>query len=57
MKIIITLLIASGVILIYDARKIANKRFSFGDQNEAVLGLKICGFIITVIGSIIIMCL
>lgn len=57
MKIIIELLIMCGVILIYDARAIANKRFSFGDQNEAILGLKICGFVITVIGTIIIMCI
>ena len=41
-----------GVILIYDARPIAKKRFSFGDQNEAAKGLKITGFIMSVIGSL-----
>ena len=30
-----------GVIMIYDARSITKKVFSFGDQNEAVMTLKI----------------
>ena len=32
-----------GVILIYDARPITKKVFSFGDQNDGVKGLKIVG--------------
>lgn len=52
---IITLVaIAIGVILIYDARKISKKWFSFGDRNSVVKTLKIVGFIITIIGSLII---
>lgn len=43
-----------GVILIYDARIITKKFFGFGDQNEGSLGLKILGFIIAIIGGIII---
>lgn len=43
-----------GVVLIYDARTITNKIFSFGDQNEASLGLKMIGFILCIVGSIII---
>ena len=39
-----TILAMFGVILIYDARPITKKMFSFGDQNEATLGLKIVGF-------------
>ncbi len=35
-----------GVIMIYDARSITKKVFSFGDQNEAVMTLKIVGFLI-----------
>ena len=42
-----------GVILIYDARGISKKLFGFGDQNEATTGLKILGFIIAIIGGII----
>jgi len=44
-----------GVILIYDARHITKKVFSFGDQNEATLALKIIGFIISVIAGFLIM--
>ncbi len=49
---IITLL---GVILIYDARIITKRVFSFGDQNEATLGLKIAGFIMSISGAIVIL--
>lgn len=40
LKIIGLTLVSVGVILIYDARKITKKTFSFGDQNEATLGFK-----------------
>jgi len=43
-----------GVIMVYDARIITKKLFSFGDQNEASWGLKILGFIISIIGGLII---
>ena len=43
-----------GVIMVYDARLLTKKLFSFGDQNEASSGLKILGFIIAIIGGIII---
>ena len=43
-----------GVISIYDARQIVKKLFGFGDQNEAAAGLKILGFIMAVIGTLII---
>lgn len=42
-----------GVKFIYDARPIVKKYFSFGDKNEAVLGLKIFGFLLMVIGAVI----
>lgn len=43
-----------GVIMIYDARKITKKLFGFGDQNQATLGLKILGYIVAIIGALII---
>lgn len=43
-----------GVKFIYDARPIVKKYFSLGDKNEAALGLKILGFILTVIGGALI---
>lgn len=42
-----------GVKFIYDARPIVKKYFSFGDKNEATLGLKIFGFLLVMIGCII----
>lgn len=42
-----------GVVLVYDARIITKKWFSFGEQNEAALGLKIMGFIVAIVGSFI----
>ncbi len=41
-----------GVIMIYDARILTRKLFGFGDQNEAAWGLKILGFIISIIGCL-----
>lgn len=43
-----------GVILVYDARGISKKAFGFGDQNEATAGLKILGFLMAIIGSLVI---
>ena len=45
------ILLTIGVMLIYDARPITRNVFSFGDQNEGVVGLKIVGFVISVIGG------
>ena len=51
---IIGLLVAAlGVKMIFDARVITKQAFSFGDQNEATSGLKILGFILSIIGILI----
>lgn len=52
-KLILLIIILIGVILIYDARIITKRRFGFGDQNEATSGLKILGWIISIIGALI----
>lgn len=57
MKIISLIIILIGVILVYDARILTKRFFSFGDQNEGTAGLKIWGFIIALIGGIIFYCL
>lgn len=44
-----------GVVFIYDARPITKKMFGFGDQNEATKGLKILGFILSIVGIAIIL--
>jgi len=60
MKIVIlligTVMALLGVTLIYDARILTKKIFSFGDQNEGSSGLKILGFIISIIAGLIILC-
>ena len=52
-EIIGTIILMCGVILIYDARPITKKVFSFGDQNDGVKGLKIVGLILSVIGGLL----
>lgn len=44
------LVIMAGVIAIYDARKLSTKWFSFHDKNEATKWFKIGGFVISLIG-------
>lgn len=51
-RLIMMILISFGITLIYDARIITKKFFGFGDQNEGSAGLKIIGFIITIVGGI-----
>lgn len=53
-KLIAVILVLIGIILIFDARILTKKFFSFGDQNEATNGLKIVGFFIAIIGGVII---
>lgn len=52
-KFIGIIILTIGVTLIYDARPITKKRFSFGDQNEGTKSLKIIGLIMSIIGSFI----
>ena len=53
-KLIAIIMVLIGVIMIYDERILTKKFFGFGDQNEASSGLKILGFILAVIGGLII---
>ena len=53
LRLIGALILLAEVILIYDARIITKKFFGFGDQNEASSGLKILGFILAIIGGLI----
>ena len=43
-----------GVIMVYDARALTKKLFSFGDQNEATSGFKILGFLFSIVGALIV---
>lgn len=53
-KLIGLIIVLIGIILIYDARIITKKFFGFGDQNDASSGLKILGFIIAIVGGLIV---
>ena len=57
LKTVATIIMMIGIIFIYDARIISKKLFSFGDQNEATMTMKIVGFIATIISGILIICL
>ncbi len=50
-----TIILMIGIICIYDARQITKKIFSFGDQNEGTLALKVGGFVLSIIGGLLIM--
>lgn len=53
LKLIGVIIIAIGIIFVYDARRITNKFFSTSDTNTATRNLKIVGFIVVLIGSAI----
>ena len=55
LKLIALILILAGVILCYDARLISIDFFSFGDQNQATSGLKILGFIMAIVGGLVVL--
>lgn len=48
------IIVAVGVVMVYNARIITKRLFGFGDQNQAAWGLKILGFIVAIIGALII---
>ena len=52
-KLIAGLIMILGVSMIYDARLLTKEFFGFGDQNDASSGLKILGFIIAIVGGLI----
>ena len=54
LEIIILMIIAIGVISIFDARNISKRYFSNSDRNSSVRLLRICGFILSLIGVFII---
>ena len=54
LKLVGLLFLLVGVVMVYDARILTKNFFSFGDQNEASAGLKILGFIVCIIGAMIV---
>lgn len=52
-KLVAVLMVLVGIVMIYDARILTKKFFGFGDQNEGSSGLKIIGFLMSIIGGLI----
>ena len=48
------LLATAGTVFIFDARILTKKLFSFGDQNEGSMGMKIMGLLFAIVGALII---
>ena len=54
-RLIGTVILLMGVVLVYDARIITKKVFFFFFQNEATSGFKILGAIVAIVGGLIIL--
>ena len=54
LKLIGLLFLIAGVVMVYDARILTKELFSFGDQNEASLGFKLLGFVLCMLGAIMV---
>jgi hypothetical protein len=42
-----------GSFLLFDSRRLVKKYFNFGEENDATKGMKVIGFILIIIGGII----
>lgn len=54
LEIIGLLIVVLGIIMVFDARYLTKRFFGFGDQNEATLGFKILGFVIAIVGGLMV---
>lgn len=52
--IIALILCGIGVVMIFDARLLTQKWFGFGDQNEGSKIFKLVGFLLTIVGCLLI---
>ena len=42
-----------GCFLLFDSRRLVKKYFNFGEENDATKGMKVIGFILIIIGGLI----
>lgn len=54
MKVLGAFLAFIGVILLYDARRFVKKYFNYGEENMAVLGFKILGIVLALLGGFLV---
>ncbi len=55
LKLIGIIIIAIGIVCVYDARKLIKKFFSSSDTNSATRTCKIVGFVVALIGSVLLL--
>ena len=48
-----TVIVLVGCFLLFDSRRLVKKYFNFGEENDATKGMKVIGFILIIIGGII----
>ena len=53
LSVIGALIVLLGLFLCLDSRRLVKKYFNFGEENNAVLGMKILGFAIVIVGGIV----
>lgn len=54
LKLIGLVIMAVGIVCIYDARKLTKSFFSTSDTNTAARTMKIVGFVVSVVGGILV---
>ena len=42
-----------GCFLLFDSRRLVKKYFNFGEENDATKGMKVIGFILIIVGGLI----
>lgn len=47
-----SIILLAGVVLVYDGRRMVRKYLNFGEENLAVQGIKMFGFVLAVIGCL-----
>lgn len=52
LKLIGSIIALVGVVLIFDGRRVVKKYFNYGEENLATLGMKSFGFILAVVGAL-----
>lgn len=55
LKLIGLVILAIGVVCVYDARKITKKFFSSSKINETTRSVKVVGFIVSVVGCVLVL--
>lgn len=53
LKIIGSAIALVGLLLVFDARRIVKKNFPTADENSTVLGTKVLGALISIVGGIL----